>query len=470
MKPGTELTLRIDRIAEKGRSVGSATNAHGTTREIHVPFAVPGDELRVEVLGRRKRRTDARVLEILEPSPLREDPRCRYFGTCGGCSRQNIRYSAQLELKHELVERAFFDAGLLAHAKVGSTIGADPTYDYRNKMEFSFGARRWLTEAEVASGETFDRDFALGLHVPGHFDRLLDLQECHLQGPLSVRVVNGIRALAREHGWEPWSVRTITGFLRHIVIRTPAHEDEALVDLVTTTRDEARMALAADWLRRECPEVTTFLNTINDGVAQIATGSATHVEFGPGVVHDRIGDFRFEIGVHSFFQTNTRQAERLYEVVRDAAALRADDVVYDLYCGLGTISLYVAPYVQNVLGVEIDAETTASAIRNAEANGIKNVSFQAGDLLETLGAELVRDAGAPDVVIVDPPRAGIHPKMLKKIELLAAPRLVYVSCNPKTQVKDLAVLKRSYDVVSVQPVDLFPHTDHIETVASLRRR
>ncbi|MFG0315835.1 MAG: 23S rRNA (uracil(1939)-C(5))-methyltransferase RlmD [Planctomycetota bacterium JB042] len=465
MKPGTELTLRIDRLADKGRSAGRSDG-----REVHVPFAVPGDEVRVAILGKRKRRLEARLLELVEPSPLRDDPRCRYFGSCGGCTRQNVRYAAQLDLKREAIERTFFDAGLLAHAEVRPTLGAEEIYDYRNKMEFSFGARRWLTEAEVESGEAFDRDFALGLHVPGHFDRLLDLEECHLQGEVSRRIVNGLRALAKEQGWPPWNVRRAEGFLRHVVIRTPAREAEVLVDLVTFAHDPERMETVAARLRRDVPEVTTLVNTVNDGVAQVAHGSESHVVFGDGVVHDRIGPFRFEIAAHAFFQTNTRQAERLYEVAREFAALRESDVAYDLYCGLGTITLFMARDVRHVLGVEIDPVTTACARRNAAANGVENVSFEAGDLLEVIDAPLVERTGAPDVVLVDPPRAGIHPKMVRKIDLLGAERLVYVSCNPKTQAKDLEALKRSYDVTAIQPVDLFPHTDHVENVVALRRR
>lgn len=465
MKPGTELLLRIDRLAEKGRSAGRVDG-----REVLVPFAVPGDLVRVAVLGKRKKKFDARLLELVEPSPLRDDPRCRYFGTCGGCTRQNVRYTNQLDLKREAIERRFFDAGLLAHAEVRPPIGARETYDYRNKMEFSFGARRWLTADEVQSGDAFDRDFALGLHVPGHYDRLLDLHECHLQGDVSRRIVNGLRTLAREQGWTPWDVRKTEGFLRHVVIRTPRHEPEVLVDLVTFEHDAARMATVAEWFRREVPEVTTLVNTVNGGVAQVAYGSESHVVFGDGVVHDRIGPFRFEIEAHAFFQTNTVQAERLYEVAREFAALREDDVAYDLYCGLGTITLFIASDVRHVLGVELDPRTTACATRNAAENDVGNVTFAAGDLIEVLGPELIRKVGAPDVVIVDPPRAGIHPKMIKKIDLLGAERLVYVSCNPKTQATDLLALKRSYDVTAIQPVDLFPHTDHVENVVALRRR
>ncbi len=465
MKRGDEVEVRVERISDRGASSGDVGG-----REVHVAGAIPGDRVLARVLGRRKRRIEAQMIALLDPSPLRAEPRCRYFGDCGGCTRQNLIYPAQLDAKRQAVEDAFSEHGLLGGAPVAATIGTESIWYYRNKMEFSFGARRWLTDWEVASGEEFERDFALGFHVPGHFDRLLDLRECFLQSELSVRLVNGVREFARAQGFTPWNVRRAEGYLRHLVIRTPLHEPEVMLDLVTDAYHEDRMTRLAAWLHAEFPEVTTLVNTINDGVAQVATGRAAHVIFGDGVVHDRIGRHRFEIGPRAFFQTNTRQAERLYELAAKAADLRETDCVYDMYCGLGTISLFVADRAKKVVGLEIERDTVLCARRNAEANGVQNVRFVEGDLAQSLDDSLLERYGSPDLIILDPPRAGVHPKILAKLEEIDAARMVYVSCNPKTQAHDLARLRERYSIESIQPIDLFPHTDHVENVVGLRRR
>ncbi|MBI4879034.1 MAG: 23S rRNA (uracil(1939)-C(5))-methyltransferase RlmD [Planctomycetes bacterium] len=462
MKNGVELELCIERIVPGGYALGRFED-----QPVHVPFAVPGDRVRVRVTGRRKRRLEAELLEVLEPSPLRVEPRCRYFGECGGCRWQNLSYAAQLDAKRQAVEQAFAARGLLRGVEVAPVIGAERTWFYRNKMEFSFGARRWLTAREVASGERFDRGFALGMNVPGFFDRLLDLHECHLQSELSARLVNGVRELAREQDWSAWDVRKKEGYLRHLVIRTPERSTEVLLNVVTSSHDSERMEKLAAFLRAAFPQVTTLVNTINSGVAQVAFGEAMHTVFGPGMVRDRIGRHSFEIAPHSFFQTNTVQAERLYEVARESAGLRATDLVFDLYSGVGAIALFFSDHVRLVVGLEIDAQAVAAARRAAAENGVRNATFEAVDLGSASPARVLEGFGRPDVVVLDPPRAGIHPRMAPWIASLGARTLVYVSCNPETQARDLELLAARYELARVQPVDLFPHTDHVENVASL---
>ena len=464
MKKGDEIELVLEKFADRGKSL---TRIDGYV--VFVPGGVPGDRVRARVVKRKKNYAEARIVDVVEPSRMRAEPRCRYFGVCGGCRWQHVNYAAQCEAKRQSVEEAFRHHGGFEDVDVRPTLGAERIYFYRNKMEFSFSARRWFTPDEIASGEPLDRSFALGLHAPGGFDRVLDLHECHLQSELSVRIVNGVRAFAKANDWNPWHIRKHTGFLRHLVIRTPEHTDDLMVNLVTSGHDPERMDQLAAFFRAEFPEVTTLINTINSGVAQTAFGEAMHTVFGPGVVHDRIGPYRFEIAANAFFQTNTVQAERLYEIARDFAELRPDDLLYDLYCGAGTISIFVADKVRHVVGVELVEEAVENARANAEANAVENCTFLVGDLLPTFTAEFVDAHGRPDVLIVDPPRGGMHPKVVKQIARLRPERFIYVSCNPLTQARDLALLRDVYAVETVQPVDLFPHTYHIESVAKLRR-
>ena len=331
--------------------------------------------MRVRIATRKKAYAEARLLEVVQRSALRVVPRCPYAAVCGGCTWQHLEYAAQLEMKREAVERSLTHlpgaagGGLdLSAAPVRPTIGADRdegsggVFYYRNKMEFSFAAQRWLTDAEIATGEVVDRNFALGLHVPGRFDKVLDLHTCFLQSEWSARLVNGVRALATREGWEPWHAREHTGWLRHLVVRTSGYTEDRLVNLVTWTRDRARMEVFADFLQAEFPEATTLVNTVNEGLANTSYGDA-YVDFGPGTVRDRIGQHTFEIASNAFFQTNTRQAETLYAVAAEMAHLQPTDLVYDLYCGTGTISLFVADRVAHVVGVELVEE----AVENARA-------------------------------------------------------------------------------------------------------
>jgi 23S rRNA (uracil1939-C5)-methyltransferase len=281
--------------------------------------------------------------------------------------------------------------------------------------------------------------------------------------------VNHVRAFARERGWEPWDARRQSGFLRHLVVRTPAHTDERMLNLVTRRRDEERMAAFAAFVGKELPETTTLVNTVNDSPAQTAFGES-EVLFGPGVVHDTLGPFTFEIGPNSFFQTNTRQAERLYQVAVAACRLTPDDLVYDLYCGAGTISLWLALGARHVVGVDLVEEAIAGAHASMRANGVENCTFVAGDMLRVLTPEFFDEHGRPDVVMVDPPRAGLHPRVAERLAEVRPERLIYVSCNPQTQARDLALLgaPASYAITSVQPIDLFPQTAHVENVVALR--
>ncbi|PAP76586.1 23S rRNA (uracil(1939)-C(5))-methyltransferase RlmD [Rubrivirga marina] len=476
LKRGREVELTLTDFADRGKSLARVGEGDGGF-VVFVAGAVPGDRVRARVFKRKKGFAEARLLEVLEPSELRTEPRCEYAASCGGCKWQHVEYPAQLAMKGEQAVSALTRARLdLSAADVrpplggGAYDGSGGVYFYRNKMEFSFSAMRWLTDWEIATGEEMDTDFALGLHVPGRFDKVLDLKACYLQSEWSARLVNGVRAFAKAQGWSPWHPREHTGYLRILALRTPGHTDDRMVNLVTSFYDEPRMAAFADFLRAEFPEVTTLVNTINSGVAQTAFGEAVHTVFGSGLVRDKIGPHTFEIASNAFFQTNTVAAEGLYAVAREFANLQPDDVVYDLYCGAGTISLFVADQVKRVVGVELVEEAVENARASAEANGVANCTFVAGDMLELLKPELVEEHGRPDVLIVDPPRAGMHPKVVGQIAHLRPERIVYVSCNPQTQARDLAMLQEAaaYTIEAVQPVDMFPHTHHVESVVGLR--
>lgn len=444
---------------------GDVAAIHHRGRTIPIEGALPGERVRATIEKRGRGKFAAKVIEIVERSPDRVSPRCAHFGVCGGCDWQDLEYAAQLRWKLDLVAQAVDDPG------VRPTVPCAREYEYRNKMEFSFGTQRWLTDEEVRSGAEIDRGFALGLFVPGRFDRVLDLRECHLQSQHSARLVNRVREVARENSIPAWDARSHEGYLRHLAIREPRRGlggPEIMVNLVTSRRDATSLAPFTQLLRAEFPAVATFVNTIHGGVAQTTVGQECDVVFGTGVVHDHLGDLRFEIAPTAFFQTNTEQAERLYSIIAEFAALSPTDRVFDLFCGVGTISLFVARRVQQVVGVELSPESIKNAEANARSNAIDNVVFETGDLLDSLPRAVARH-GRPDVVILDPPRAGVHPKALRAIAELGAPRVVYVSCNPKTLGNDLAVLRRHYRIEAIQPVDMFPQTTHVECVVALTK-
>ena len=464
LKRGQLVDLDVEKFADKGKSL-ARLNGY----VVFVRGAVPGDRVRAYVYRAKKSYAEAAVDSLIHASDLRTAPRCRYADTCGGCKWQHVDYSAQLDAKQQSVEEAFHHHSAFSDVTVPPTIGADPIFRYRNKMDFDFSADRWLTPDEIDTGKTFDTDFALGLHVPGNFFKVLDLQECHLPAAITQRLLNGIRGFVKEHGWEPWDIRNHSGFLRHLVVRTGTNTGACMVNLVTYGYDRERMDAFAAFVQTHFPEVTTLIHTSHTGTSQNPEGEERTL-FGPGVIHDTIGAYRFRISPSAFFQTNTTQAERLYSIARDAADLRPTDRVYDLYCGAGTIALFVSEHVQDVVGVEMNKAAIADAQANAALNDVSNCTFVEADSKQGLTDAFVAAHGQPDVLIVDPPRAGLHKDVVRQIAAVAPERFVYVSCNPQTQVRDLDRLADQYRLDAVQPVDMFPHTPHIETVARLTRR
>ena len=464
LRKGAEIEFVVEKFADRGKTVSRIDDF-----VVFLSGSAPGDRVRAKIIKRKKKFAEARLLELLEPSPMRTDPTCRFFGTCGGCKWQHVKYEHQLEAKQQAVEEALRNVEGISNVQVRPTIGSEKTFWYRNKMEFSFSAHRWLTPQEIASKDDFDRTFALGLHAPGSYQKVLDLDVCYLQSETSVNIVNALRVLSVANGWEPWNVRDHTGYLRHLVIRSSEDSGEHLVNLVTNGYNEDRIRMVADTLR-DIANVTSLVNTINTGVAQTSYGEETKVIFGPGRIVEKIGSYSFGLAPNAFFQTNTTQAERLYEVVREFAGLQGKEVVYDLFSGAGSISIYLSGECERVVGIEVIENAVMDARENAIQNGVENCEFVLGDVLKVFDEEFVEKHGTPDVLITDPPRAGMHPKVARRLAAFGPPKIVYVSCNPQTQAMDLKALVETYDIEAVQPVDMFPHTHHIENVVLLKRR
>jgi 23S rRNA (uracil1939-C5)-methyltransferase len=460
-----EWILDIEKPAFEGKGLARLDG-----RIVFVPRGVPGDRLRVRPTKIRSQYAEAIPIEVLRPSPDRVDPPCPYFGTCGGCSWQHVRYEAQLAYKRELVRELFVHLGGLTQLpEVAPPIGAERLFGYRNKLEFSFSPRRWLLPKEIATGEVLDRDFALGFHLPGRYDRVLHLERCWLAPEIGNRLLQAIGQYARSRGWSIYDPHKQAGYLRNLVLRFGLRTGQVLVNLVTHTDEPERMQEMADWLREHFPEVTTFVNNINTRPAQVARGEWERVYLGPGYIEEQIGPFRFRISANSFFQTNTEQAERLYELLRELGEFRPTDRLYDLYCGAGTIAIYLSPFVQEAIGIEEVPVAVQNAEENARLNGVQNVRFFCGDVRKVLSEALLSQYGKPNVVVTDPPRSGMHPDVVRLLRTMAPERILYVSCHPATQARDLKGLIDRYRIEVIQPVDMFPHTYHIETVVRLRR-
>jgi len=485
---GTELTVTLDSFAFEGKSIARVDGL-----VVFVQGGVPGDDVRVRLTKIKKQFLEADVVEVLKKSPLRVEPRCKYFGTCGGCKWQYVDYQAQLDFKRQHVVDALERIGGFKDVMVNPALGAEDIYFYRNKMEFSFG-EKWLTREELEKWKTEQEErgqksevggqrsdvgqqrerFALGMHIPQRFDKVLDLDECHLQSVISNQILNLVRKFCVERQLSIYSTFTHTGYLRNLVIRQSAHTNELMVNLVTTDDQPELLSALSSTLLAAVPSITTIINNITQRKSQVAIGDYEKVYHGPGYITEKIGKRTYCISANSFFQTNTKQAERLYDTAKRMAQLKPDDVVFDLYSGTGTIALHIADDVQEVVGVESVEPAVEDAKKNAAANGVSNCTFILGDLKDKLTRDTrwLADHAKPNVMIIDPPRAGMHDKVVQEVLEMKPERIVYVSCNPTTQARDLKLMcnETGYSIVEVQPVDMFPHTYHIENVVSLKAK
>jgi 23S rRNA (uracil1939-C5)-methyltransferase len=470
IKRGAEIELEIQSLAFGGRGVAKVDGF-----VVFVEDALPGQVVTARILRKRKGYAEARVVEILKPSPEAVEPRCPHFRDCGGCLFQHLEYAAQLKYKRQQVLESLLHLGGFAHPPVRETLASPQQFYYRNKMEFSFGDQRWLPRAEIEQRALAKpKDFALGLHVRGRFDKILDIDVCYLQSPRSVEILNIVRELVLKSGIPPYNTRAHSGYWRHLVIRDGKNTGDLMVNLVTADGREFHKMVdeLARQLSQKFPEITTIVHNINRRKAQVATGDEERILFGPGFIREKIGQRIFQISANSFFQTNTNGAKLLYDKVVEFADFRPQEVVYDLYAGAGAIALYIADRVRQVIGFEIVEDAVNDAERNCALNGAANCRFVAGDLKETLAdAAAVEKWGKPATVIIDPPRAGMHDDVLARVVELRPQKIVYVSCNPATFARDVKILgENGYELKMAQPVDMFPHTAHIEVAGMLNER
>jgi len=464
VKKGQIVEVTIDDAAYKGKGVGKIDGL-----AVFVPGTAPGDKVRARIINRKKSYKEAKLLELVEPSPLRIKPKCRHANVCGGCSWQHVSYKDQLKFKGQQVKDHIQRIGGLTDVPVHDTLACKEPFYYRNKMEYSFGTRRWLTEEEIGRDEFVDDSglFA-GLHAPGRFDKILNLKECHLQVPESFEILDLVRSWCKKNKVPAFDTINKTGFMRNLMIRNSHHTEDFMVNIVTYADEPEIMEKLTGELLARFPFITTVINNINDTKSPTSEGRIEKVYHGSGFITDRIGDFEFKIHPNAFFQTNTAQAERLYEVARKYADLEQGDIVYDLYCGVGTLSLYMSRLAERVVGIELVKVAIENARFNAAENNVENVSFIKGDMKEVFNGQTTESYGEPDVLITDPPRAGMHPDVVQRLCELKVPRMVYVSCNSSTMARDLKELANIYDILEVQPVDMFPQTYHVEVVSKLR--
>lgn len=480
----------LENIAVTGYAAEGKALSRLEGKVLFIAGAVPGDVADVLVLKNKKDWAEGRALNIRSFSADRVTPFCKHFGTCGGCKWQMLPYPKQLEYKQQEAEQNLKRIGRVELPGILQIIGGEETVHYRNKLEFTFSNKRYLETPPPAGGgtlasahgESFNEitappvpppagGGALGFHVPRIFDKVLDIDECFLMDDVNNVIRNTIRTFVLENNYTFYDAREHTGWLRNIIIRY-CTTGELMVNICLNYEDAANREKLLDHLLKEVPSITTLLYTINPKWNDTIYDLEPQVYHGKGYVMEKLStgakDLQFKISPKSFFQTNTRQAEKLYTVARDFAELTGNEIVYDLYCGTGSIGIFVSRMAKKIIGVETVEEAIADARENAALNNISHAQFFAGDVIKICNDDFFAEHGRPDVVITDPPRAGMHEKLVNKLLEIAAPRIVYVSCNTATQARDIALLGEKYSVEKIQPVDMFPHTHHIECVVLLK--
>ena len=457
IKKGQQFDVEITDVAFGGRGL---VRLDGMA--VFVDQAVPGDRVSIRIYKKKKNYAEARVVELIESSPYRIKAPCEYSGFCGGCKWQFLAYDQQLIYKRQHVIESLEHIGFINDVVVHPTIASELIFGYRNKMEFSCAERRWLLPDEL-DREDIDRGFALGLHAPGTFYKVIDTRQCLLQPDLGNRLLDDVRAYIRASDLPVYGLRSHEGFWRFLVLRHSVAYDQWMVNIVTAAEDVKAVQPLADRIRHNHPQVVSVINNVTSRQAGVAVGEFEHVLAGTEVITDRIDDFEFEISANSFFQTNSRGAAILYNTVREYAGLSGSETVLDLYSGTGTIPILISGYCREVIGIEIVESAVADADINCRKNGVTNCTFIRGDIRQCLSQVKQR----PEVLIIDPPRAGMHKDVVKQVLELGVERIVYVSCNPATLARDIGMMGDGYRLIEVQPVDMFPHTHHIEAVARM---
>ena len=467
--------ITITDVAAEGKSLARVDD-----KVIFVPFAVPGDVVDLQITKKKHKYCEARVLRFIEYSNVRAIPKCEHFGICGGCKWQNLPYEEQLKAKQKQVFDQLTRIGKIDLPEFLPILGSVKQFEYRNKLEFGFSNKRWLTNEQVASGETFSNMNAVGFHITGAFDKIYPIEKCHLMDDLHNRLRNAIRDYAFEHELSFYDLRAQHGLLRDMMIRNSNTGEWMLLIQFGKTIDTGNGADAWElteegrglmqYIADTFPEITSLLWVYNPKCNDTFGDLPVHVFKGNDHIYETMEELRFKVGPKSFYQTNTEQAYHLYCVARDFANLTGNELVYDLYTGTGTIANFVARKAKKVIGIEYVPEAIEDAKVNSEINGIGNTLFYAGDMKDILTEEFISKHGRPDVIITDPPRAGMHEDVVNTILQARPKRIVYVSCNPATQARDIALMDAQYKVAAVRPVDMFPHTPHVENVVLLEVR
>ena len=454
-------------VAAEGKAIAKVNDL-----VIFVPYVVPGDVVDLQIKRKKNKYAEAEAVKFHEYSPVRAVPFCQHYGVCGGCKWQVLPYEEQIKYKQKQVEDNLRRIGKIELPEISPILGSAKTEWYRNKLEFTFSNKRWLTAQEVQQDVKYDQMNAVGFHIPGAFDKVLAIEKCWLQDDISNRIRNAIRDYAYEHNYSFINLRTQEGMLRNMVVRTSS-TGELMVIVICKIVEEHEMDLFRQLLQYVAdsfPEITSLLYIINNKCNDTINDLDVHVFKGNDHIFEEMEGLRFKVGPKSFYQTNSGQAYNLYKIAREFAGLTGNELVYDLYTGTGTIANFVSRQARQVIGIEYVPEAIEDAKVNAEINGITNALFYAGDMKDMLTQEFINEHGRPDVIITDPPRAGMHQDVVDVILFAEPQRIVYVSCNPATQARDLQLLDCKYRVKAVQPVDMFPHTHHVENVVLLEKR
>lgn len=454
--------IQVIDIAEEGKGVGKSDEL-----VIFIDKAVPGDIVDVELMRKKKKFFEGRIHNLVKASEHRTEPFCEHFGVCGGCKWQHLNYDAQLQFKQKSVSNALQRLAKVDVAGMEPILGSKESRYYRNKLEYTFSDKRWLMDEDMKENPEGREMNALGYHIPGRFDKILDINHCYLQADPSNEIRNKVREYALKNQLSFYNLKNHEGALRNLIIRT-ASTGELMLILVFAYADEEQISDMMQYLADEFPAINSLLYIINQKRNDTIFDQDIHVFKGEDHIFENMDGLKFKIGPKSFYQTNSEQAFELYKITRDFAEFKGDELVYDLYTGAGTIANFVAGKVKKVVGIEYVPTAIEDAKINSRINGIDNTIFFAGDMKDILNSEFISTHGKPDVVITDPPRAGMHPDVVERLLEMEAEKIVYVSCNAATQARDIALLKEKYEIVRIRPVDMFPHTQHVENVVLMR--
>ena len=457
--------VTITDVAAEGKALARVNDM-----VVFVPYVVPGDVVDLQVKRKKHSYAEAVAVKFHAYSPLRSEPFCKHFGICGGCKWQCLNYEEQLRYKQKQVTDNLTRIGKIELPEISPILGSEQTREYRNKLEFTFSNKRWLTQEEVEQDVRYDQMNAVGFHIPGAFDKVLAIDECHLMDDICNRIRNGVRDYAYEHGYTFFDLRSQEGMLRNMMIRVVDEEPGLMVVMqfkIVDSAEEVLMKQLLQYMADTWPEITSLMYVINNKCNDTIGDLPVHTFKGADHIIEQMEGLKFKVGPKSFYQTNSRQAYNLYKVAREFAGLTGNELVYDLYTGTGTIANFVSRQAHQVIGIEYVPEAIEDAKVNSAINGIGNTLFFAGDMKDILNQEFINQYGRPDVIITDPPRAGMHGDVIDTILFAEPKRIVYVSCNPATQARDLSLLDVKYRVARVQPVDMFPHTHHVENVVLL---